>query len=74
MTSYDLPLINFFFGGGLYCMVYGILVSQKGIEPTAPTVEVLTLNHWTTREVPSLILYSHCFPFFSHLYIIFQLQ
>ena len=54
MTSYDLPLINFFFFFWPYCMVYGILVSQKGIEPTPPTVEVLTLNHWTAREVPTL--------------------
>ena len=29
-----------------------ILVPQPGIEPTPPTVEVQSLNHWTTREVP----------------------
>ena len=30
----------------------GILVPQPGIEPTLPAVEVQTLNHWPTREVP----------------------
>ena len=29
-----------------------ILVSQPGIEPMPPAVEVRSLNHWTTREVP----------------------
>ena len=30
----------------------GILVPQPGIEPTPPVLEVLSLNHWATREVP----------------------
>ena len=34
-------------------MAYGTLVSQPGIEPTTPAVDVQNLNHWTTREVPS---------------------
>ena len=29
----------------------GILVPQLGIEPTPPTVEVRSLNHWDAREV-----------------------
>lgn len=34
----------------------GILVPRPGIKPTAPAVEARTLKHWTTREVPSLIV------------------
>ena len=30
----------------------GILVSQPGIEPTLPTMEVWSLNHWISREFP----------------------
>ena len=33
-------------------MARGILVPQPGVEPMAPVVEVLSLNHWTTKEVP----------------------
>ena len=29
----------------------GILVPQPGIEPMPPALEVLSLNHWTSREV-----------------------
>ena len=29
-----------------------ILVSQPGIEPVPPAVEALSLNHWTTKQVP----------------------
>ena len=29
-----------------------ILVPQPGIEPTPPAVEVHSLHHWTTRDVP----------------------
>ena len=41
----------------------GILVPQSGIEPTPPAVNVQSLSHWTTREVPesafrTLFLYS----------------
>ena len=28
------------------------LVPQPGIKPESPVVEVWSLNHWTTREVP----------------------
>ena len=34
----------------------GILVPQKGIEPTHPAVEVRSLNCWITREIPTLNL------------------
>ena len=29
-----------------------ILAPQPGIEPEPPALEVQSLNHWTTREVP----------------------
>ena len=28
------------------------LSSQSGVKPVSPTVEVQSLNHWTTRETP----------------------
>ena len=34
----------------------GILVSQPGIKPAVSTMEVQNLNHWTTREVPRILL------------------
>ena len=36
----------------LRCSAYGILVSLPGIEPMPTAVEAMSLNHWTTREVP----------------------
>ena len=30
----------------------GISVPGPGIEPEPPALEALSLNHWTTREVP----------------------
>ena len=42
-------VVGFFFG----CLACRILVSPRGIKPTSPAVEVQSLNHWTTREVPS---------------------
>ena len=32
----------------------GILVPRPGIQPVPPAVEAWSLNHWTTREVPTL--------------------
>ena len=34
-----------------------ILVSQPGIEPMLPAVEVQSLNHWTAREVPNVLFF-----------------
>ena len=34
---------------------HGISVPQLGMEPIPPAVEVLSLNHWTTREVQGII-------------------
>ena len=31
-----------------------VLVPQPGIKPMPPAVEVQSLNHWTSREVPLL--------------------
>ena len=36
----------------LHCSAYGILVSLPGIGPMPTAVEAMSLNHWTTREVP----------------------
>ena len=33
----------------------GILVPQPGAEPAPPALEVRSLNHWTTRQVPQRI-------------------
>ena len=35
-------------------MAYGILVSPEGIEPVPLAFEGMSLNHWTTKEVPDL--------------------
>ena len=34
----------------------GILVSQPGTEPAPSPVKALSLNHWTAREVPIMII------------------
>ena len=52
-----LDLFGFFFFFWPYHTAYGILVPLPGIEP-APhpsAVEARSLNHWTTREVPSTV-------------------
>ena len=36
----------------LFVLRRHIGISQPGIEPTPPIVEVQSFNHWTTREVP----------------------
>ena len=46
-------MIFFFFW--LCHMVCGISVPQPGIEPAHPAVEVWRLNHWTAREVSSVL-------------------
>ena len=42
--------VTFFFF--LCWMACGILVLRTGFEAMPPTLEVQSLNHWTTREVP----------------------
>ena len=34
------------------CTDYGILVPRPRVEPVSPAVEALSLNPWTTRNVP----------------------
>ena len=43
----------FFFNFQVFC---GVLVPRPGIETVSPELEVHSLNHWTAREVPLLIL------------------
>ena len=35
---------------------FGVLVPQPGIKPVPPAVEAQSPNHWTTREVPLIII------------------
>ena len=62
------------FGSNMYLYIFflnvstcltacGIIVSPTGIKPMRPTLEALSLNHWTARETPhSFILAGlfHC--------------
>ena len=41
-----------------------ILVSRSGIEPLLPALEVQSLNHWTTREVPRPAFFSFEFAWY----------
>ena len=43
--------LTLFFG---HTVAFRILVSQLGVEPVPPAVEVHILNHWTTSQVPYL--------------------
>ena len=45
-----------FFWGGASCTAYRILVPPLRAEPSPPTVEVQSTNHWTAREVPQIVL------------------
>ena len=46
----------FFLGGGFLFWprhaACGIFVPRPGIKPVPPALEVRSLNHWTSREVP----------------------
>ena len=37
-------------------MACGILVPQPGIESAPSAVEMLSLNHWTARDVPGVLI------------------
>ena len=50
--NFFLFLPFFFFSG--HSMRHGDL-PQPGIKPMPPAVEAWSLNHWTTREVPTLV-------------------
>ena len=45
----------YYFSIVLCHMACGILVPWAGIEPMTPALEVWSLNHWTTREVPKFL-------------------
>ena len=54
------PVLNFFlvFKKKFFwphSMACGILIPQPGIKLMSPAVEARSLNHWTAREVPSII-------------------
>ena len=53
------PSRNSFFFSWLCRAACGILVPQPGIEPMPPAAEAQSPNHWTTREFPLLLLFSH---------------
>ena len=61
ISSYGICFLDFFFFLPGF-MAYGILVPWPGIEPMCPALEAWSLNHWTTREVPSWILNSLAIP------------
>ena len=48
-TKYSKHFVCLLAGCAMAC---GILVSWPGIESMPPALEVKSLNHWTTREVP----------------------
>ena len=50
------------------CAACGILVPQPGIKPSPLALQDRFLNHWTTKEVPNLLLYRIFFPLIIHLY------
>ena len=43
-----------------YHTACGILVSWLRIEPMSPALKVQSVNHWTTRDVPSFYFKSIC--------------
>ena len=63
-------LFCFVFWGGYFLTVpHGILVPWLGIEPVSHVVEAQSLNHWTTREVPTL---SHLLLLFIFFLLVFE--
>ena len=45
-----------------YCCFYRILVPQPGIKLAPHAVEAQSPNHWTTREIPNIMLYVNYIP------------
>ena len=52
-TGLESKLFFFFWPHHTAC---GILIPRPGIDPTPPAVEAPSLNHWTTRDVPKLLV------------------
>ena len=42
----------------LLCVVCSFLVSHPGIESEPPALEAWSLNHWISREVPEMCIFS----------------
>ena len=57
LMSFAHFLIVFFFSFFGHAIWQQDLSSQPGIERASPAVEVQSLNHWTTREVPVLFVF-----------------
>ena len=51
---YSFFLITYLFR--LHLEAYGILVPQPGTEPMSSAFQAQSLNHWTTREVPTMVI------------------
>ena len=67
-------LISFFKFFLLFChKAPGILVPQPGIEPTPLAVEVWSLNHWTSGEVPGPFICVLKFSAYSIVYNCFTI-
>ena len=56
-------ILFFFF---LNPTAWGILVPWLGVEPVSPGVEVVSLKHWTAREVPCVLFWTVLLP---HLHV-----
>ena len=44
---------NFFW---LCCAAWGIVVPRPGIEPMSLAVKAWSLNHWTSKDIPTYFL------------------
>ena len=55
-TSWDSPRDSWLLYFWPHHVACGILVPRPRIEPMVPAVEAQSLNHWTAREVPMLLL------------------
>ena len=51
-TTLDICLLIF------GCTACRILVPRPGIKPTPPALKAWSLDHWTTREVPTLDIFN----------------
>ena len=68
LVQFHHPLLFFLFLGGwrgLHLKACGMLVPWLGIKPAPPALEAQSLNHWTTREVPSSFAFLTLFPLLS---------
>ena len=57
MSLSFLSLLPFFFFFWLHFKACSTLVPTSGIKPVLLAVEAQSLNHWTTREVPKVLIF-----------------